>query len=310
MENSDKDKRILQLIRMRGPLLPIHITKEIGWDTILIGAALSDLSRKGHIKISNTKIGGSPVYYVSGQEYKLQNLYKYLHEKEQKAFDKLKENKVLRDIELEPVIRVALRNIKDFAKPLEVTLNENREIFWKWYLIDNKEAEQLIRLILKKYVPTKEPTKEEEKEPKREIIEQKQEGRKGEKQKKLEGIKEELEEEQKEEKDKQEIEEKSPFLNKIKRFFEKNNIEILEQNIVRKTSDAEFIIRVPSAIGSVRYFCKARSKKKFNDSDLSNVYVQGETKKLPVLFLITGELTKKAESMLDEQFKNINVKSI
>ena len=310
MENSDKDKRILQLIRMRGPLLPIHITKEIGWDTILIGAALSDLSRKGHIKISNTKIGGSPVYYVSGQEYKLQNLYKYLHEKEQKAFDKLKENKVLRDIELEPVIRVALRNIKDFAKPLEVTLNENREIFWKWYLIDNKEAEQLIRLILKKYVPTKEPTKEEEKEPQREIIEQKQEGRKEEKQKKLEGIKEEIEEEEKEEKDKKEIEEKSPFLNKIKRFFEKNNIEILEQNIVRKTSDAEFIIRVPSAIGSVRYFCKARSKKKFNDSDLSNVYVQGEIKKLPVLFLITGELTKKAESMLDEQFKNINVKSI
>jgi len=84
----------------------------------------------------------------------------------------------------------------------------------------------------------------------------------------------------------------------------------LEQKIIRKTSEAEFIIKVPSSIGNVRYYCKARSKKRFNDSDLSNAYVQGEIKKLPVLFLITGELTKKAQNLLEEQFKNLTVKRI
>ena len=68
-----------------------------------------------------------------------------LNDKEKKAFDLLQQSKVLRDIEQEPVIRVALREIKDFAIPLNVNYNNNKEIFWKWYLTSNGEAEQLIK---------------------------------------------------------------------------------------------------------------------------------------------------------------------
>jgi len=296
MESSGKDEKILQLIKLKGPLLPVHIVREIGWNTILIGAALSDLSSKNLIKISHTKIGGSPVYYVSGQEYKLQNLYKYLHEKEKKAYDLLKQKRVLRDKTLDPVNRVALRNIKDFAKALEVVIKDNREIFWKWYLTSNAEAEVIIRDILSKELPRK--IKEEVKKIKKPELKRAEKQEIAEEQEKLEPRKKEL------------IEETSPFLNKIKDYFAKNKIEILEQKIIRKTSEAEFIIKVPSSIGNVRYYCKARSKKRFNDSDLSNAYVQGEIKKLPVLFLITGELTKKAQNLLEEQFKNLTVKRI
>ncbi len=293
MESDEKDKQILQIIRAKGPLLPVHIVKEIGWNTILVGAALSDLSKKGHIKISHTKIGGSPVYYVTGQEYKLQGLYKQLHEKEQKAYDKLKEKKILKDKGLEPVMRVALRNIKDFAKPLEVTINNESEIFWKWYLTSNTEASETIKSMVR---PVKKEEREIKKKEPKEEAEQEPKEKREEKQERLEETRE--------------IEEKSPFLNKIRNYFAKNQIEILEQKVIRKTSDAEFVIKVPTSIGSARYFCKARSKKKFNDSDLSNAYVQGEIRKLPVLFLITGELTKKAQTLLDEQFKNLNVKKI
>ena len=87
MQDNEKDEQILRLIKAKGPLLPVHIVKDIGWNTLLIGAALSDLSKKGLIKMSYAKIGGSPIYYVTGQEFKLQNLYKHLHEKEQKAYD-------------------------------------------------------------------------------------------------------------------------------------------------------------------------------------------------------------------------------
>jgi len=293
MESDEKDKQILQIIRAKGPLLPVHIVKEIGWNTILVGAALSDLSKKGHIKISHTKIGGSPVYYVTGQEYKLQGLYKQLHEKEQKAYDKLKEKKILKDKGLEPVMRVALRNIKDFAKPLEVTINNESEIFWKWYLTSNTEASETIKGMVR---PVKKEGREIKKKEPKEEVEQEPKEKREEKQERLEETRE--------------IEDKSPFLNKIRNYFAKNQIEILEQKIIRKTSDAEFVIKVSTSIGSARYFCKARSKKKFNDSDLSNIYVQGEIRKLPVLFLITGELTKKAQTLLEEQFKNLNVKKI
>ncbi len=313
MENNDKDQKILQILKSKGPLLPIHIVKEIGWNTILVGAALSDLSKKGHVKISNVKIGGSPVYYVQGQEYKLQDLYKHLHEKEQKAYELLKAKKILKDKKLEPVVRVALRNIKDFAKPLEVTTNDEKEIFWKWYLLNNQEAESMIREILKQK-PTKKEDENEISENSSnrswENIKEEEKEKNQQTQETQNKLQEEQNLEEKNKENQEQIEEKSPFLDKVKNFFEKNDIEIVSQNIVRKTNDAEFIVKVPTSIGLARYFCKARSKKKFNDSDLSNVYVQSESKKLPVLFLITGELTKKAESMLDEQFKNITIKKI
>ena len=44
----------------------------------------------------------------------------------------LRVKKVLRDISLEPVMRVALRELKDFAIPLNVKINGNSEVFWKF----------------------------------------------------------------------------------------------------------------------------------------------------------------------------------
>ena len=50
--------------------------------------------------------------------------------------------------------------------------------------------------------------------------------------------------------------------------------------------------------------------KRCNENDLSAVYVQGEIKKLPALFLTEGKLTKRAKDMLANEFKNITVKEI
>ena len=67
---------------------------------------------------------------------------------------------------------------------------------------------------------------------------------------------------------------------------------------------------MPSVVGEVDYYCKARKKKRINDGDLSSAYVQGHVKKLPVLFLTTGELTKKAKEMLGKEFQNMIVKQV
>ena len=47
----------------------------------------------GKIFVTNTKVGGTPAYYCEGQEELLQNLEKYLNEKERYAYDLLKEKK-------------------------------------------------------------------------------------------------------------------------------------------------------------------------------------------------------------------------
>ncbi|MBN1386775.1 hypothetical protein JW968_07460 [Candidatus Woesearchaeota archaeon] len=98
------------------------------------------------------------------------------------------------------------------------------------------------------------------------------------------------------------------FFQRINAFFKSNNIHILSHEILRRGSDIEFIIRVPSVIGQIEYFCKAKNKKKSNDGDLSSAYIQGQSKKLPTLYITTGEVTKKAESMLEKDFRGMIMK--
>ena len=70
-------------------------------------------------------------------------------------------------------------------------------------------------------------------------------------------------------------------------------------------------MKVPSAVGDLEYYCKAKSKKKITEIDLNAVFVQGQLKKLPVLFLITGDLTKKAQELLTTELnKGIIVRKI
>lgn len=139
---------ILNLVKAKGPLIPINITKELGGNTIFVGAILSELSSSKQIIVSTLKIGGSPLYYVSGQESKLQNFSNYLNEKDRRTFDLLADKKILRDNTQTPLIQVSLRAIKDFAKPLQVKVNGQDEIFWKWYLLTDSQAVEFIKDLL------------------------------------------------------------------------------------------------------------------------------------------------------------------
>ena len=142
----DVRPKILEYIKVNGPSLPVQIAKQIGCNTIFAGAMLATLLEGKHLKISNAKIGGSPVYFIEGQESRLGGvLYPYMKEVHKKAYDLLKNNLVLEDIALEPWQRVALREQPDFAKKLVVYTGE---IFWKWHLIADKDAEEKIKEIV------------------------------------------------------------------------------------------------------------------------------------------------------------------
>ena len=132
------------MINIKGPVIPSQISKEINSDILMASAHLSELSSEGRVKVSNLKIGGTPLYFLKGQESQLERFSDNLHEKERKAYELLKEKKVLRDNKLEPVIRVALRGIKDFAIPLQVTFQNNKEIFWRWHSSNKEEATALV----------------------------------------------------------------------------------------------------------------------------------------------------------------------
>ena len=63
-------------------------------------------------------------------------------------------------------------------------------------------------------------------------------------------------------------------------------------------------------MGNLQYYCKAKNKKRISDSDLSNAYVKGHYKKLPVIVLAPGELSAKAEEMIKMELNNLTFKQV
>jgi len=288
--------KILEYVRLRGPIIPVQISKQIGSNILFAGAVLSELLANGKIKISHAKIGGSPLYYFPGQEQRLTMLYPYLHQREKQAYDLLKEKQVLRDKELEPVQRVALREIKDFAFPIQI----NDEIFWRWYLINEDESFNLIKQNYEeKPIEEKKEIIQEPIEIKQEIkldvkTEEKKIDIKQDKKTKHE-IQEKLKDETKKEKKKIV---KEDFILLLKNYFADKNINIIEENLVKKGKEFDYIAEISSQIGNIRVFLSAKDKKKLSDSDLSLAHNKSQLKKLPLMILTNGELTKQAREYL------------
>lgn len=362
-------QKIIDFIRMKGPILPVHLAKFIGTDILIASAHLSDLTSTQKIFISHTKVGGSPVYYTDGQQAKLQEFSKHLNEKDQRAFAYLKEKKILRDRDLSPLMRVAMQAIKDFAVPLQVSSSAGTETFWKWYMLDEEDAKKEINRLLEasevqrklteaaKPVEERKPVAEastiqsslqqttkpivkvsepvaaqpatEELKPRE--PEQKPEERKFFREEKPRKRIEERKPEKKAvarekpipekiitEKPKKEVELKAEmpeikpqeavedaFLDKVIGYLANKGIIIVESKIIKKKSELDLVIRVPSAVGMIEQFCKAKNKKRVNEGDLNSAYVQGQIRKMPVLMIATGEPAKKAREMLDKDFKGL-----
>ena len=308
----DTRDKILEVVKAKGPVLPVHISKEIGSNILMASAHLAELTASNKLKISTIKVGDSPLYYLPGQESMLQKYIESMNDKEKKAYDLLQQNKILRDIEQEPVIRVALRQIKDFAFPLNVNYNNNKEVFWKWYLTSNEEAEPLIKSKLDIQKPIEKKIEEKDETKKIEPVQKEVPIEKQIKQK----IEEKTQSIQKQLKEKKEPGKYTPrdkednFLNNITKFFERNKINIVSSDIIKKNSEIDFIVEIPSVVGNLQYYCKARNKKRISDSDLSNAYVKGQFKKLPILIISTGDLSAKAQEMIAKELNNLTFKKI
>lgn len=331
------NEQILDLVKQRGPILPVQVSKHINDNILMTSARLSELLSNKKLKISSIKVGGSPLYYVEGQETKLQNYADNLGSKEKEAYNLLKEKKVLRDSALEPAIRVALRMIKDFSIPLNVNYDNRTEIFWKWYLAQNNEVQEIInealskkeaippRLIetqntiqkedtAKKYqtqqtIAKQDTLKKQEIDP---IPAIKQDTIKNPPIDKITQISVKIKEEIKKEpiKKPRHTPDKNFLSNKINHFFSRNGIIKTDEREIKKNLEMDFIVELETSIGKAKYFCKSKNRKKITESDLSTAMMQAHSRGLPLIFITTGKISKKAMEMLNTDFKNIIYREI
>ena len=270
----------------------------------MINVYLSNLKEEGKIKFTNVQLGSSKFSYTQEQKPKLENLIEHLNEKDRRTAKKLQEQRVLRVQEQDPLTRVGLQQIKDFAIPIKVSTGQGEEIFYRYFLTSPEEAQKRIREQLnpqskqeqqqpkeetKQEEQPEQPTTKEEPKPTQEPAPQQEEKPKREEQKSLE----------------EPTIPESELAQQVTTYCEENNIQILSIEEVRKNSELDLVIKLPTAAGKIKFYAKAKSKKNSNDGDLAAAILSAKKRMLPALYLTTGAVTNKAKE--NEELQEITV---
>jgi len=277
-DTSDLKEKILFILKRRGPSLPVHIATEVGLSILFSSAFLSELLSEKKIKISHMKVGNSPLYFISGQEFLLERFSQHLKSKEKDAFGLLKEKKFLVDSKQDPAIRVALRAIKDFAKPFK----KDEEIIWRYFRIPESEFKL---------------TKKVE-EPRIIIRKSLEQGRE------LEGGQKELNIFDKKPIKKATVKKtirrtvsqkkNEKFFNRVKEFLAKKSIEI---SGIEGFSKSDLILKIID--NKIEKLLIAYNKKRITEADLLKAYKKASELNLPYVILSLGELPKKLNNFIE-----------
>lgn len=283
---NDTKEKILSAIRTAGPSFPTRISREAGISPLFIGALLSEMVSEKKLVMSSMKVGSSPLYFVPGQEARLEGFTNYLNPKEKEAVARLKETHILDDEEQDPALRVALRKIKDFAIPITAHKEETEKLFWKFFTTTDDEAKKLIE---KRISPLPEPAAPEERKNDTPHVE----------------VQEPEKEQSEKKKEKKIVKEKkvSTWGRTIQEHLASKNIELLEE-LQAKAKEYNARIKIDTLLGAQEYLLLAKEKKKLTEDDLAIALHRAQLEKMPVLILTTGDLDKTARPYLD-QWKNL-----
>jgi hypothetical protein len=297
-DTSQLKEKILFSLRKNGPSLPVHIAKEVGLSILFSSAFLSELVSDKKVKMSEMRVGSSPVYFLPGHEQSLERFSTHLKSKEKEAFLLLKERKFLKDEYQQPAIRVALRAIKDFAIPFK----KENSFYWRYFT--TPESELLIEE--KKIIKTPEKdigiahtittspkpvsdekevikTQTEEKEPKiLNIFDKKKETKKPKLSKPAKQTK------------KKSLKKEEGFFNKVKELLSKKEIEILD---IVDIKNMEITLKVNNK--GKEELLIAYNKKKISDSDILKAYKKSQEIDLPYIILSLGDASKKTQKIID-----------
>lgn len=321
----DKEE-VFQVIKAKGYVIPSDLTRQFRLDTFMVGAVLSDLVREKRLLISRVKIGGSPVYYVPEQREKLQELSSYLNEKDKGTYQLLKKDIVLCDADQTPLVRVSLRNIKDYAKPIEVTVAGQTHLFWKWYCATDTEIHTILTELLAKKFPqpsqklpekialpippiARQPPLPQEKQKiiiQRKKAEKKQPVEKTVMQEPAEVVQHHLSFDANVVSTAPVFESNDPFAHVVQEYFQAKQIQLVHFKTIKK-GELECLVKVPSPLGAITYYCKAKKKKSCTEGDLATIFLAAQLRKLPALFLTTGQIPKKFTLQVAQDYPNLKI---
>jgi len=302
-----KKQKIISFLKINGPSLPVRIAKIIEMDPVFASAILSELISEKTIKTSHIKIGSSPLYLLPDQDQKLEDQTSNLKPIEQDAIEKLKEKKLITDEDEEPAIRVALRNIKDFATPFKF----QDKIMWRYTFAPKEEVEKI--LSLKPTINDRRPTPSKPHDSRltthdsklkiEPIFKTPQTTPTGEA---LLSAKRTISEADYQRSELSAKRTNPPtFLKKIEEFLEKQNTQIIS---IEEVDKKKVIAKIKSESQTALLF--AFNKKRITEDELMKCYKKTKTLNLPYYIITSGEPTKKMTETIDAYKKLIKIDNL
>jgi len=278
--------RIISFIGRTGPIVSNTIAKTLNLNSFLTAALLSELVNEKRINASFIRVGGSALFYLNGQEEQLMKFTNFLGHKEKETYELLKKEGILQDKQLHPAVRVAIRDVKDFAIPLKVTKGNEEILFWKFRFF--YDADSKIKELL------------EEKSEKTEV--QKEEMLIGEASSttRADALRGKIRRKT----------EKSVSIEKVLEKWAAENKIIVQELIIAKGKDAKAKVSVKSEIGELDFLLVLKNKKSISESDLAMAYQDGLNLKLPVIFLSSGKLNKQSQQYFENMGKNLILRKL
>ncbi|MCA9487356.1 MAG: hypothetical protein KC516_00130 [Nanoarchaeota archaeon] len=289
--------KIINSLKSKGPLLPAYVSKEIGMDMLFTSAFLSELISEKEVYSSHMRVGSSAIYYLEDQKNQLEKYQEHIKGKEKEALQLLKEKSFLEDETQEAPIRVALRQIKDFAIPFE----HNDKIIWRYFLISEKDYPHIeIKKEETNLIKEKEEIKEinkikdDAKEKPKENLEKSKGSEKGEQKPSRKFVKKKLAKKTASQK------KNEKFFDKVKNFLSEKGMEIIG---IEGFSKSDLILTIKK--NNEDYLLVAFNKKKISEVDILKAHKKATEEDKKYMIFSLGDLTKKLENFI-EAIRNLS----
>jgi flagellar biosynthesis GTPase FlhF len=304
---------LLKFVAQKKAVTPTDVAETFQTTTMIGSAALSELAKDNHVKISYLKLGSTPYYYDPRQKECLIALGEAQYSKyEKETFNRLRTQEIIPEAAMSVQERVAVLQLKDFAIPLSVT-HEGAEIkFWVWYLRNVEQTKKEIMNYLNNQAEEekKEQKRKEDEEHKKEIEEKRKEEELKKQAKQKNAMSEELNQTQETSHKPQQkmVQEYSkqpePIVlsatgpeRRIEEYFNKNNLHIENKNKTEKGILYTTLLQLPHM--KLHFDCFFFMGKKVTEADIISFYASSMKPK--IIFI---ENTPKKISQLSESFIN------
>ena len=90
--------------------------------------------------------------------------------------------------------------------------------------------------------------------------------------------------------------EESRIVEKALGFLVDAGSEIIGKELRKKGREADILAVVPTPIGPIKFLVMVRDKRTVSEAELSLAFTAGQHKKLPVIYVTNGKLTKNAQN--------------